>query len=145
MQTWPYYRIGYGVCNESTSQPHTEAIFEILSQLGKAVKRKRGGFRSFTSVFGSVRLYPGIHPDLQEKMREFELPGNVLDELLLELTQGTTQYFAENQLTTASKSLSGTLPAREARPAGLESFRQPRSGAFRGTWTGMPPDAGRKR
>lgn len=85
----------------ATNQPgneKTEEIFRILTKLGKAVKLNESGFDLFTSVFGSgpafilafIRIF-------KDKMREFDLPGALLDELLLELTQGTTIYFAQNQ------------------------------------------------
>ncbi|MGB4016019.1 pyrroline-5-carboxylate reductase family protein, partial [Petrimonas mucosa] len=61
----------------------------------------------------------------KEKMREFELPGNVLDELLLELTQGTTQYFAENQLNYSIEELIRNITSKGGTTqAGLEYFRQ---------------------
>ena len=106
--------------------PHTEAIFEILSQLGKAVKLNEEGFDLFTSVFGSGPAFILAFIQIfKEKMREFELPGNVLDELLLELTQGTTQYFAENQLNYSIEELIRNITSKGGTTqAGLEYFRQ---------------------
>jgi pyrroline-5-carboxylate reductase len=106
--------------------PHTEAIFDILSQLGKAVKLNEEGFDLFTSVFGSGPAFILAFIQIfKEKMREFELPGNVLDELLLELTQGTTQYFAENQLNYSIEELIRNITSKGGTTqAGLEYFRQ---------------------
>lgn len=85
----------------ATNQPYNEKttdIFRMLGKLGKAVRLKEADFDLFTSVFGSGPAFILAFIQIfKDKMQEFDLPGNLLDELLLELTQGTTIYFAQNQ------------------------------------------------
>ncbi|SCD21185.1 Pyrroline-5-carboxylate reductase [Proteiniphilum saccharofermentans] len=73
-------------------------IFHLLEKLGKAVQLEESGFDLFTAVFGSGPAFIlSFIQIFKDKMQEFNLPGSLLDELLLELTQGTTLYFTQNQ------------------------------------------------
>lgn len=73
-------------------------LFTLLGKLGKAVALDESGFDLFTSVFGSGPAFILAFIQIfKVKMQELNLPGPLLDELLLELTRGTTQYFAQNQ------------------------------------------------
>lgn len=85
----------------ATNQPDNESatkIFHLLQKLGKAVQLEESGFDLFTAVFGSGPAFIlSFIQIFKDKMQEFNLPGPLLDELLLELTQGTTCYFAQNQ------------------------------------------------
>lgn len=85
----------------ATNQAENEnaaEIFSLLGKLGKAVQLEESGFDLFTAVFGSGPAFIlSFIQIFKEKMQEFNLPGPILDELLLELTQGTTLYFTENQ------------------------------------------------
>ena len=85
----------------ATNQPNnpaTESIFQLLAKLGRVVSIDESAFDLFTSVFGSgpafILLFIKIFKD---KIQEFDLPGPLLDSLLLELAEGTVSYFAENQ------------------------------------------------
>lgn len=106
--------------------PETEKIFQILSKLGKAVKLNEEGFDLFTSVFGSGPAFILAFIQIfKDKMREFDLPGNVLDELLLGLTQGTTLYFAENQADYSIEELIRNITSKGGTTqAGLDHFRK---------------------
>ena len=106
--------------------PETEKIFQILTKLGKAVKLNENGFDLFTSVFGSGPAFILAFIQIfKEKMREFDLPGNVLDELLLGLTQGTTLYFTENQANFSIEELIQNITSKGGTTqAGLDHFRR---------------------
>lgn len=113
----------------ATNQPQnpaTENIFEILTKLGKAVKLDEKGFDLFTSVFGSGPAFILAFIQIfKDKMREFDLPGNVLDELLLGLTQGTTLYFTENQANYSIEELIRNITSKGGTTqAGLDHFRR---------------------
>ena len=85
----------------TTNQPENRnatEIFNLLGKLGKTVQLEESGFDLFTAVFGSGPAFIlSFIQIFKEKMQEFNLPGPLLDELLLELTQGTTLYFTQNQ------------------------------------------------
>ena len=85
----------------TSNQPDDEnavPIYHLLEKLGKAVQLEESGFDLCTAVFGSGPAFIlSFIQIFKEKMQEFNLPGPLLDELLLELTQGTTLYFAQNQ------------------------------------------------
>lgn len=75
-----------------------QEIFDTLAKLGKAVQLSEEGFDLFTSIFGSGPAFIlSFIQIFKDKMNELNLPGTLLDELLLELTQGTTIYFSQNQ------------------------------------------------
>lgn len=105
--------------------PETEEIFRILSRLGKTVKLDEKGFDLFTSVFGSGPAFILAFIQIfKDKMREFDLPGTVLDELLLELTQGTTIYFSQNQKDYSIEALIRNITSKGGTTqAGLDHFR----------------------
>lgn len=112
----------------TTNQPDnqkTEEIFHILSKLGKAVKLNEGGFDLFTSVFGSGPAFIlSFIQIFKDKMREFDLPGPVLDELLLELMQGTTTYFTQNQKDYSIEELIKNITSKGGTTqAGLDHYR----------------------
>lgn len=106
--------------------PKTEQIFQLLSQLGKTVKLQESGFDLFTSVFGSGPAFILAFIQIfKDKMREFDLPGNVLDELLLGLTQGTALYFSENQSKYSIEELIKNITSKGGTTqAGLDYFRE---------------------
>ena len=113
----------------TTNQPYndkTEEIFKILSKLGKAVKLNESGFDLFTSVFGSGPAFILAFIQIfKDKMREFDLPGSVLDELLLGLMQGTTTYFTQNQQDFSIEELIQNITSKGGTTqAGLDHFRQ---------------------
>jgi len=57
-------------------------------------------------------------------MQEFNLPGPLLDELLLQLMQGTTLYFAQNQKDYNIEELIRNITSKGGTTqAGLEHFR----------------------
>lgn len=113
----------------ATNQPDnikTEEIFQLLSKLGKAVKLQEEGFDLFTSVFGSgpafILLFVQIFKD---KMQEFDLPGPVLDELLLQLTEGTVSYFAQNQAKYSIEQLVRNITSKGGTTqAGIDYYRE---------------------
>lgn len=112
----------------ATNQPQnddTEKIFNTLSKLGKAVKLDEQGFDLFTSVFGSGPAFIlSFIQTFKDKMKEFDLPGPLLDELLLELTQGTTIYFAQNQQQFSIEELIKNITSKGGTTqAGLDYFR----------------------
>jgi pyrroline-5-carboxylate reductase len=112
----------------TSNQPdngNATAIFNLLGKLGKAVQLEESGFDLFTAVFGSgpafilsfIRIF-------KEKMQEFNLPGSLLDELLLELTQGTTLYFSQNQKNHSIEQLIQNITSKGGTTqAGLDYFR----------------------
>ncbi len=112
----------------TTNQPEngkTEEIFHILSKLGKTVKLNENGFDLFTSVFGSGPAFILAFIQIfKDKMHEFDLPGPVLDELLLGLMQGTTTYFTQNQLNFSIEELIKNITSKGGTTqAGLDHFR----------------------
>ncbi len=105
---------------------NAQAVCKILTKLGKAVELQEDGFDLFTSVFGSgpafilafIRIF-------KDKMREFHLPGALLDELLLELTEGTTIYFAQNQKEYSIEELIRNITSKGGTTqAGLDYYRR---------------------
>ncbi len=105
-------------------------IFALLGKLGKAVELEESGFDLFTSVFGSGPAFILAFIQIfKEKMQEFNLPGPLLDELLLELTQGTTLYFAQNQKDYSIEELIRNITSKGGTTqAGLEYFRTQKIG-----------------
>ena len=75
-------------------------------------------------------------------MQEFNLPSPLLDELLLELTQGTTTYFTRNQQRYSIEELIQNITSKGGTTqAGLDYFREQQLGKhFEGVL-----DAARKR
>lgn len=108
------------------NNPNTKEIFNILSNLGKAVELEEDGFDLFTSVFGSGPAFIlSFIQTFKDKMKEFNLPGSLLDELLLELTLGTTIYFSQNQEQFSIEELIKNITSKGGTTqAGLEYFRQ---------------------
>lgn len=112
----------------ASNQPDSEKaaeIFTLLEKLGKAVELEESGFDLFTAVFGSgpAFILSFIHI-FKEKMQEFNLPGSLLDELLLELTQGTTLYFTQNQKNHSIEELIRNITSKGGTTqAGLDHFR----------------------
>jgi pyrroline-5-carboxylate reductase len=100
-------------------------IFALLGKLGKAVELDESGFDLFTSIFGSGPAFILAFIQIfKDKMQEFNLPGPLLDELLLELTQGTTLYFAQNQKDYSIEELIRNITSKGGTTqAGLEYFR----------------------
>ena len=112
----------------ATNQPgSSEAveIYSLLGKLGKVVELEESGFDLFTSVFGSGPAFILAFIQIfKEKMQEFNLPGSVLDELLLGLMQGTTDYFAHNQQQYSIEELIQNVTSKGGTTqAGLEYFR----------------------
>ncbi|MFA7104701.1 MAG: pyrroline-5-carboxylate reductase dimerization domain-containing protein [Dysgonamonadaceae bacterium] len=101
-------------------------IFDILSKLGKAVKLDESGFDLFTSVFGSGPAFILAFIQIfKDKMSEFDLSGDVLDELLLQLTEGTVSYFAANQENFSIEELIQNITSKGGTTqAGLDYFRK---------------------
>lgn len=101
-------------------------LFDTLSQLGKAVQLPEEGFDLFTSVFGSGPAFILAFIQIfKDKMQEFDLPGPLLDELLLELTEGTTHYFATNQKEFSIEELIQNITSKGGTTqAGLNYFKQ---------------------
>ena len=100
-------------------------IFHLLEKLGKAVELEESGFDLFTAVFGSGPAFIlSFIQIFKEKMQEFSLPGALLDELLLELTQGTTLYFTQNQKSYSIEQLIKNITSKGGTTqAGLDYFR----------------------
>lgn len=130
-------------CTNRLGDDKAMEIFTLLEKLGKAVELEESGFDLFTSVFGSgpafilafIRIF-------KEKMQELNLPGPLLDELLLELTRGTTLYFAQNQQQHSIEELIRHITSKGGTTqAGLEYFQTHKIGKhFEGVL-----DAARKR
>jgi len=58
-------------------------------------------------------------------MSEFDLSGDVLDELLLQLTEGTVSYFAANQVNFSIEELIKNITSKGGTTqAGLDYFRK---------------------
>lgn len=110
--------------NQTESRKAAE-IFTLLGKLGKAVQLEENGFDLFTAVFGSGPAFIlSFIQIFKEKMQEFNLPGPLLDELLLELTQGTTLYFAQNQKDHSIEELIQNITSKGGTTqAGLDYFR----------------------
>lgn len=111
----------------ATNQPESDEateIFNLLQKLGKAVRLEESGFDLFTSVFGSGPAFIlAFIQTFKEKMQEFNLPGPLLDELLLELTQGTTTYFTQNHHNYSIEELIRNITSKGGTTqAGLEYF-----------------------
>ncbi|SFK43523.1 pyrroline-5-carboxylate reductase family protein [Proteiniphilum acetatigenes] len=112
----------------ATNQPgnrNATEIFNLLKKLGKAVQLEESGFDLFTAVFGSGPAFIlSFIQIFKEKMQEFNLPGALLDELLLELTQGTTLYFSQNQKNHSIEQLIQNITSKGGTTqAGLDYFR----------------------
>jgi len=115
--------------NKENNRQATE-VFGIMGKLGKVVELEENGFDLFTSIFGSGPAFIlSFIQIFKEKMQEFNLPGPLLDELLLELTQGTTLYFAENQKENSIEELIKNITSKGGTTqAGLEYYRAHRIG-----------------
>lgn len=131
VRVMPNLAIAYqkSVTSFATNQPdnpNTQVVFDILSNLGKAVKLDEDGFDLFTSVFGSGPAFIlSFIQIFKDKMSEFDLPSTLLDELLLELTQGTTKYFSENQKQFSIEELIKNITSKGGTTqAGLDYFRK---------------------
>ncbi|ULB34152.1 MULTISPECIES: pyrroline-5-carboxylate reductase family protein [Proteiniphilum] len=100
-------------------------VCRIMGKLGKVVQLEESGFDLFTSVFGSGPAFILAFIQIfKNKMQEFNLPGPLLDELLLELTQGTTIYFAQNQKQYSIEELIRNITSKGGTTqAGLDYFR----------------------
>lgn len=107
------------------SDPQAEGIFETLSKLGKTVMLDESGFDLFTSVFGSGPAFIlSFIQIFKDKMSEFDLPGELLDQLLLQLAQGTVSYFAENQEKYSIEELIKNITSKGGTTqAGLDYYR----------------------
>lgn len=85
----------------ATNHPDNEKVNEIhrlLEKLGKVVKIDENHFDLFTSVFGSGPAFLLAFLNVfRNKIREFNLPEPEIDELLVQLTEGTLSYFSENR------------------------------------------------
>ena len=112
-------------CTNRPGDAKATEIFTLLGKLGKAVELEESGFDLFTSVFGSGPAFILAFIQIfKEKMQEFSLPGPLLDELLLELTRGTTRYFAENQQAHSIEELIRNITSKGGTTqAGLEHFK----------------------
>ncbi len=126
----PNLAIAYqkSVTSFATNQPdnsRAKEIFDMLSKLGKAVQLDEAGFDLFTSVFGSGPAFIlSFIQTFKDKMKEFDLPSPLLDELLLELTQGTTIYFSQNQQQFSIEELIKNITSKGGTTqAGLDYFR----------------------
>jgi pyrroline-5-carboxylate reductase len=103
----------------------SERIFNLLGKLGKVVKLEEDGFDLFTSVFGSGPAFIlAFIKTFKNKIQEFDFPGSLLDELLLELTRGTTLYFMQNQKDYSIEDLIKNITSKGGTTqAGLEYFQ----------------------
>lgn len=112
-------------CTNHPGNEYTESIYNLLGKIGKTVKLDEEGFDLFTSVFGSGPAFILAFIQIfKEKMQEFNLPGPLLDELLLELTRGTTLYFMENQKEYSIEELIKNITSKGGTTqAGLNHFR----------------------
>ena len=102
-----------------------EKVYDLLGKLGKVVKLEESAFDLFTSVFGSGPAFILAFIQIfKNKLKEFNLPGTLPDELLLELTRGTTLYFMENQKDYSIEELINNITSKGGTTqAGLEYFR----------------------
>lgn len=84
-------------CTNHHEDHKANEIFKLLSLLGQAVELKEDKFDLFTSIFGSGPAFIlSFIQAFKGKMQEFDLSEASIEELLLGLTHGTTQYFSEN-------------------------------------------------
>ena len=102
-----------------------EIVYDLLGKLGKVVKLDESAFDLFTSVFGSGPAFILAFIQIfKNKLKDFNLPGTLPDELLLELTRGTTLYFMENQKNYSIEELINNITSKGGTTqAGLEYFR----------------------
>ena len=102
-----------------------EEVYNLLGKLGKVVKLEESAFDLFTSVFGSGPAFILAFIQIfKNKLKEFNLPGTLPDELLLELTRGTTLYFMQNQKNYSIEELINNITSKGGTTqAGLEYFR----------------------
>jgi pyrroline-5-carboxylate reductase len=102
-----------------------EEVYNLLGKLGKVVKLEEIAFDLFTSVFGSGPAFILAFIQIfKNKLKEFNLPGTLPDELLLELTRGTTLYFMQNQKNYSIEELINNITSKGGTTqAGLEYFR----------------------
>lgn len=102
-----------------------EIVYNLLGKLGKVVKLEESDFDLFTSVFGSGPAFILAFIQIfKNKLKEFNLPGTLTDELLLELTRGTTLYFMENQKDYSIEELISNITSKGGTTqAGLDYFR----------------------
>ncbi|MDR1518021.1 MAG: NAD(P)-binding domain-containing protein [Dysgonamonadaceae bacterium] len=133
----PNLAIAYkkSVTSFATNRPGNETasdIYSRLTKLGKAVELPESGFDLFTSVFGSGPAFILAFIQIfKDKMREFNLPGELADELLLMLAQGTVSYFSENQEKYSIEQLISNITSKGGTTqAGLNYFGEHRLGAL---------------
>ena len=112
----------------ATNQPKNEKgmeIFNLLGKLGKAVPLEESGFDLFTAIFGSGPAFIlSFIQTFKDKMQEFNLPEPLLDELLLELTEGTALYFGQIQKGYTIEQLIQNITSKGGTTqAGLDYFR----------------------
>ena len=102
-----------------------DKVYKLLGKLGKVVKLEENSFDLFTSVFGSGPAFILAFIQIfKDKMKEFNLPDTLLDELLLELTRGTTLYFMQNQKDYSIEELIKNITSKGGTTqAGLDYFR----------------------
>ncbi len=110
-----------------TNHPNSkkaDEIFNLLGKLGKVVKLEEKDFDLFTSVFGSGPAFIlAFIKAFKNKIQEFDLPSSQLEELLLELTRGTTLYFMQNQKNHSVEELIKNITSKGGTTeAGLEYF-----------------------
>lgn len=127
----PNLAMAYGksVTAFASNQPDSPAaheIFGLLEGLGKVVELDESGFDLFTSIFGSGPAFIlAFMQVFKDKMQEFNLADPVLDELLLELIEGTTCYFAANRQQHSIEELIRNVTSKGGTTqAGLEYFRE---------------------
>ena len=116
-----------------SNHPETEngeKVYELLGKLGKVVKLEENAFDLFTSVFGSGPAFILAFIQIfKDKMKEFNLPGTLPDELLLELTKGTTLYFMHNQKDYSIEELINNVTSKGGTTqAGLDYFNNHKIG-----------------
>ncbi|MDR1743546.1 MAG: hypothetical protein LBR48_06975 [Dysgonamonadaceae bacterium] len=127
----PNLAIAYkkSVTSFATNHPEDKAASDIylrLTKLGKAVELPESDFDLFTSVFGSGPAFILTFIQIfKDKMREFNLPGELSDELLLMLAQGTVSYFSENQKQYSIEQLIRNITSKGGTTqAGLDYFSE---------------------
>lgn len=110
----------------STGSHNSESLIQLLTKLGKVVKLHEDSFDLFTSVFGSGPAFILAFIQIfKEKMVEFNLPGSLLDSLLLELMEGTVTYFSKNQKEKSIEELIENITSRGGTTqAGLDHFHK---------------------
>lgn len=112
------------------NDPSVSEIYAVLAKLGKTVMLKEEAFDLFTSVFGSGPAFIlSFIQIFKDKIREFNLPEGLPDELLLKLAQGTVSYFAANQADYPIEQLIKNITSKGGTTqAGLEYFVEHRIG-----------------